>query len=357
MTTGTDLARHRAHPLPHATGQGRHVRKGHTPDKWDLLSAVEKARTPLGLKGTSITLLRALLSFMREDVVALDRADRHICFASNAALAERAHVSVQTVERHISLLVKHGLLLRVTNGNGKRWARRDRAGRVTLAAGLSVSPLLDRYAELCAMAEAHRDLLDRLAALRDRCLMALAELRRRVGETETVQAASRLLRCKPRAEPLTELLHHLEKAVDKQGITQGETEKTKGRDTQIEGHKEPKNEPEVISADHQTPSDTDYQAAFPTLCAELRTATSQHDCEERMQHLSACIGLRRIWSKLCQKPASLRFMILGYLLERIEKIRNPKAYALALMRDIDRGTVDWRSLLTPPSRYRLNTGA
>lgn len=54
-----------------------------------------------------------MISFVGGDQIAADQDDHHICFASNAAIAKRTHVSVQTVERHISTLVELGLVRRV----------------------------------------------------------------------------------------------------------------------------------------------------------------------------------------------------------------------------------------------------
>ena len=137
MKTVTALAPNGA-TLSGTAGQG-----GNTPKKWMLLRAVEEAREPLGLKSTSLNVLRAMVSFMDGDQISSDQDDRHICFASNAAIAKRTHVSVQTVERHISALVELGLIRRVMSANGKRWVRRDRQGRVVTATGLSLLPLSD----------------------------------------------------------------------------------------------------------------------------------------------------------------------------------------------------------------------
>ena len=117
---------------------------------------------------------------MREYIIDAARDDGHICFASNASLAKRAHVSVQTVERHIAKLVSLGLLSRRSSGNGKRWARRDRHGSIILATGLSLLPLAERYPEFLRMAQEHKDLKGELARLRDMCSAALSDLKARL---------------------------------------------------------------------------------------------------------------------------------------------------------------------------------
>ena len=102
MRTIQGMAPAGAHSSHKATGQG-----GIAQNKWQLLKVIEDIREPLGLKGTSISLLRAMISFLRVDQVDATRDDGHICFASNASLAKRAHVSIQTVERHIAKPVSY----------------------------------------------------------------------------------------------------------------------------------------------------------------------------------------------------------------------------------------------------------
>jgi replication initiation protein RepC len=166
-----------------AMGQG-----GIVQSKWQLLKTIEDIREPLGLKSTSISLLRAMISFLRVDHIDVARDDGHICFASNASLAKRAHVSIQTVERHIAKLVSLGLLIRRSSGNGKRWARRDRQGNIVLATGLSLLPLTERHPEFINMAEAYQDQKDKLARLRDKCSLALTDLKAQFERNLAVQS-------------------------------------------------------------------------------------------------------------------------------------------------------------------------
>jgi DNA-binding MarR family transcriptional regulator len=172
MKTIQGMAPAGARPSRKATGQ-----RVTAQSKWQLLKTIEDIREPLGLKGTSISLLRAMISFLRVDHVDATRDDGHICFASNASLAKRAHVSIQTVERHIAKLVSLGLLTRRSSGNGKRWARRDRQGSVVLATGLSLLPLAERYPEFLRMAQDYQDLKNELGRLRDMCSAAMSNLK------------------------------------------------------------------------------------------------------------------------------------------------------------------------------------
>ncbi|MBP0482148.1 helix-turn-helix domain-containing protein [Sagittula salina] len=328
---------------------------GPLPDRWQLLRAVERARRPLGLKATSLNILRAMLSFLPDDRLNAARADNHICFASNRALAERAHVSVQTVERHVGLLVKLGLIDRHASANGKRWARRDRLGRVVLATGLSLLPLLNRHEELRTMGDAQEDRETALRVLRDRCRMAVAQLKEQVDGVATsahelIDRAFLVLRRKSSAEALealhADLLHQIseETPVPVENLYQNNAvpRDLRGNDTAIEGHKETDINPEVRA---EPPEDVDMERAFPRLCARLRACRTLSDCHDRMDRLAREIGLRRIWPEIRALGPQRAFMLLGYLHERTEKLRNANAYARMLLSAEAQGRLDWRSLL------------
>lgn len=346
----TDLTPAGVHPSQGANGHG-----AATPDKWHLLRVVERAREPLGLKSTTLNILRAMLSFMREDTIGRHQDDAHICFASNATLAERAHVSIQTVERHIARLVETGLVTRVASGNKKRWARRDRQGRVVLAAGLSVLPLRERHDEFVDLADAQDALQERRSLLRDRCLLALSRLREKLGASfDLCQEAARLLRRKLDERALTNLLDRLcaENPVDKNLAA----EKMRGSAPQIEGHKETNNNPVVQKAGKQDASisATEMEAAFPKLCKELRTARTPAECHDRMDRIALYLGLGKGWHSIRTLGPTPSFLLLGYLYERTDKIANPVAYVNALVRDLANGRMTLRNLLPrrkEPGRY------
>ncbi|MGR3366524.1 helix-turn-helix domain-containing protein [Sagittula sp.] len=361
MTPINDFAPRGANPSHSAAGQGGALpeRPKPRPDKWTLLRAVEQARDPLGLKATPLNLLRAMLSFMRDDFISPHAEDSHICFASNAALAERAHVSVQTVERHIARLVGLGLVTRHAAGNNKRWARRDRQGRVVLASGLSLLPLLERHTELAERAEAYTRQKERLTLLRDRCVLALSHLKSILGEAkanahELCQNAARILRRKPVEEQLTGLLDALK--VEKSCIGEIGTGKSRGSDTSDEGHKETNINPseEAPTLEDKQLSEREVTAAFPTLCLELRSAKNNADCKERMDLIASYLGLGQVWQTVNSMGPSLAFMILGYVLERQDRIQSPRRYAMRLVRDLQSGAMLPRDLLptTAPKEPR-----
>ncbi|MBX4969178.1 plasmid replication protein RepC [Rhizobium binae] len=129
--------------------------------KWKLFRAICEARPALGVTDRALTVLDALLTFYPDDEISEEKG--LIVFPSNAQLSLRARgMTPATLRRHLAVLVDAGLILRKDSPNGKRYARRDRAGAIGEAFGFSVAPLLARAVEienLAAQAIADRELL------------------------------------------------------------------------------------------------------------------------------------------------------------------------------------------------------
>lgn len=280
--------------------------------KWQLLRVAEEAREPLGLKATSLNLLRVMISLIPGDSLG-PATDRHICFASNQTLATRAHVSVATIERHVSILAQAGLIQRATTMNGKRWARRDGQGRVVVASGLSLAPLVTKYAELAAIAQEHAERLLRLNTLRDRCKLLLAQLS---ASDSLLQRARNILRRRTDEETLQTL--HDDLALN---LTVP--------DTQFEGHKDTHNIPLV--------KERDIEESYPRLCSEMQTERTAEDCHRRLDQIAKELHLGTAWTTAKNYGQTIAFMLLGYTLQRIEKIESPSAYLRSLMSRIDLG--------------------
>ncbi|NLR97077.1 replication initiation protein RepC [Rhizobium sp. P38BS-XIX] len=116
-------------------------------NKWKLFRAVCEARNHLNVTDRSLTVLDALLSFYPADELCV--ANGVIVFPSNAQLSIRARgMTAATLRRHLSALIDAGLILRKDSANGKRFARRSRAGEINEAFGFSLAPLLSRAHEI-----------------------------------------------------------------------------------------------------------------------------------------------------------------------------------------------------------------
>ncbi|MQB07174.1 replication initiation protein RepC [Agrobacterium tumefaciens] len=137
------------------------VDQGTVRNKWKLFRAICEARPVLGISDRALTVLDALLSFYPSNEISLEHG--LIVFPSNAQLSIRARgMTPATLRRHLAALVDAGLIIRKDSPNGKRYARRDRAGALNQAFGFSLSPLLARAKEiedLAAQALSDRELL------------------------------------------------------------------------------------------------------------------------------------------------------------------------------------------------------
>ena len=122
-------------------------------NKWRVFEDIRKAREPLGATDRSLAILNALLSFHRETELSAD--GELIVWPSNEQLIARANgISPATLRRHLSVLVECGLIIRRDSPNGKRFARRSRAGEIEQAFGFDLSPIVARAVEFRDLAEA-----------------------------------------------------------------------------------------------------------------------------------------------------------------------------------------------------------
>ncbi|ASP83035.1 plasmid replication protein RepC [Sinorhizobium meliloti] len=128
------------------------IKPGKSADKWKVFRDASEARELLGLQDRSLAVLDALLSFYPDNELRQDA--QLIVFPSNAQLTLRAHgIAGATLRRHLALLVEAGLIVRKDSANGKRYARKDKAGEIESAFGFDISPLLLRSEELAGMAQ------------------------------------------------------------------------------------------------------------------------------------------------------------------------------------------------------------
>ncbi|WP_199084335.1 plasmid replication protein RepC [Bosea sp. ASV33] len=113
--------------------------------KWNIFRAICTAKARIGVTERALAVLDALLTFHPETVLT---GEGLIVFPSNQQLCLRAHgMPPATLRRHLAVLVDCGLVIRRDSPNGKRYARKDRAGEVEVAFGFDLSPLVVRAEE------------------------------------------------------------------------------------------------------------------------------------------------------------------------------------------------------------------
>ena len=123
--------------------------------KWKVFRDICAARNLLGISERPLAVLDALLSFHPETALT---GEGLVVFPSNNQLCLRAHgMAETTLRRHLAALVDCGLILRRDSPNGKRYARKGRAGAIEKAFGFDISPLVARADEFAGMAERVRE--------------------------------------------------------------------------------------------------------------------------------------------------------------------------------------------------------
>ncbi|RYG98350.1 MAG: replication initiation protein RepC [Alphaproteobacteria bacterium] len=121
-------------------------------EKWKVFRDVCEARERFGLQDRALAVLDALLTFYPDPE--LHAENGLVVFPSNAQLSVRAHgITESTLRRQLGALVDAGLIQRRDSPNGKRYAHRDRAGKIEHAYGFDLSPLLVRSTELALLAQ------------------------------------------------------------------------------------------------------------------------------------------------------------------------------------------------------------
>ena len=142
---------------------------------WRLLDALALCRGSYDLTTNSLSVLRALISFLPKDAVC--KHGPIVVWPSNQTLAERADgMDERTLRRHLAKLCQAGLIERKSSSNGKRFALRVRK-TVVAAFGFNIQPLLDSAAEIRHAAEEARALEDQILATRKLILNLLFALR------------------------------------------------------------------------------------------------------------------------------------------------------------------------------------
>jgi replication initiation protein RepC len=150
-----------------AQKDSREIPEGKTVDKWQVYRDLCEGKSLVGVGDRALAILAALLSFYPDNE--LSEENGLIVFPSNKQLSLRAHgMPDTTLRRHLAALLDCGLILRRDSPNGKRYARKGRAGELEDAFGFSLAPLLVRADEFSEAAECVRANNRALKLMRER---------------------------------------------------------------------------------------------------------------------------------------------------------------------------------------------
>ena len=166
-----------AHVAAQAVAKSRPPEK--TVHKWTVFRDICTARTRIGVSERALAVLDALLSFHPETALT---GEGLVVFPSNYQLSLRAHgMAPATLRRHLAVLVDSGLIVRRDSPNGKRYARKDRAGEVELAFGFDLSPIVVRAEEFAAWAETVRAEERALRLVRERITICRRDIAKMIA--------------------------------------------------------------------------------------------------------------------------------------------------------------------------------
>jgi len=154
---------------------------------FDLPDMLEKLRTRLGLRDEDIAYIRYLLRKVR----AADFQPGRICAVWEAVATQAADLgfNVRRITRIAGRLETRGLVLRTACKGGRRFGRRGVDGRIIVAGGINLGPLIEQAGDLLRLIQHQTRVSVRLANDRKRANDLIRTIRS-LGEDEALQAAS-----------------------------------------------------------------------------------------------------------------------------------------------------------------------
>jgi replication initiation protein RepC len=325
----------------HQTSFGRHISavplKSRTPtlveeeglvDKWNLLTALTEAAEEYGLTHRTLSVLRALISFHPDRMIA-PAEHSTIVFPANRTLSQRlGGMPESTLRRHLGTLVSCGIVSRHDSANRKRFARNRGEGGTRIAFGFDLSPMARMAAQIIANSQAAQNRRSELAALR----AELAALRQSViemmGEDEDTLEAFKVLRRKPDETLLTNCITQMEHKVLSAEMSSS--------DIQNERHIQPEikilpksgnGAGDVPQLDRELFEETmryctEYQSFFP------EPVRGWHDLSKIAHELGPMMGIKSALYEQAVKDMGRQHAAAAILciLENLASIDNPAGY-------------------------------
>lgn len=339
-----------------SAGQPVEVRAA--PDKWALLDTLTLAAPRLGLNHRTLGVLRALLSFFPERGLPTGPGAA-VVYPSNRTLSRRLNgMPESTLRRHLSTLVRLGLVSRQDSANRKRFACFG-----GLAFGFDLSPLSRAAHALCVAAEAEQQRRAELQALRAR----IAATRQRMVEDACLapdhpllEESRRILRRKTDPETLRALLTVLDNHLDDARKLAEPSPEMSGPGSENERHIQTTNESEsVCTSDETAPvvplsqiADRcrEYRAFFPE---RLR---SWQDAMKVAGDLYPMMGVDRSAYDEAQARIGRQgtAIVILCMLERMGDIRKPGAYLRGLCKRADDGRLNLKGMVAALGRRGLS---
>lgn len=350
-------------------------------DKWDLLAALTKAAPEFNISHRSLTVLKALMTFLPDRNVGSEPGCA-IVFPSNRTLSDRLNgMPESTLRRHLSQLVGLGIVSRHSSPNGKRYARRVGQG-IQLAFGFDLSPLARHAQQLFSVAHQSDLRQQRLRVLRDQIAAlraTLIEAGQDIG-TALLELARLTLRRKSNETTLIDVHQQLQNEVTKTKMPRTEETvftKMSSADSHNERHIQDSIEYTFDSEDsHQSPRETsaiekpkpamkaDKDANLAQVlnaCPEFQTfypkpVTKWEDLDQVAENLAPMIGidlpvLQEARAAMGRQHAATAVLC---ILQRLADIRSPGAYLRRLTQKARSGHFSVLPMLNALSQHANN---
>ena len=200
---------------------------------FDLPDMLEKLRTRLALRDEDIAYIRYLLRKVR----AADFQPGRICAVWEAVATQAADLgfNVRRITRIASRLETRGLVLRTASKGGRRFGRRSPDGRIVVAGGVNLGPLIEQAGDLMRLIQHQAQDFERLRNDRERANDVIRAIRG-LGVEPALQAARDVF---PRLRPsevndtdrLAEIIEALESVLADFSDVSGRTSEVAGSDT------------------------------------------------------------------------------------------------------------------------------
>ncbi|GAA6210131.1 plasmid replication protein RepC [Cognatishimia sp. WU-CL00825] len=338
--------------------------------KWDIMRELTVAKKHFGLNASALTVLNALLSFHRGDILADTGA--LVVFPSNRTLAGRAHgMPESTLRRNLNVLIKAGLIARHDSPNGKRYAVRGQGGDITRAFGFDLRPLLVKAVDIHTAATdalklaAETKRRREKTALMKRDCWKLLEFARTEGLKgdwnaleEALTAAGKQMRRVLTIAQLDALCGALSETLERFEILfqlkPTKTDEMTACDTQNERHIQSSNkdkfdsetgignakQPEATASEPETIPIALVLQACPDITPYSATPIQRkHELVETAHFLHSMMGITsEVWQSAMKTMGSEAASVaLACILQRIDKIKNPGGYLRVLSQKAENG--------------------
>lgn len=322
------------------------------------------ARDELGVTSRDLTVLNALLSFHPSNE--LDTDKNLVVFPSNRTLSARTcGMAESTLRRHLSALVRSGLIERRNSPNGKRYARRSGDGDLRHVFGFDLRPLLTNATEILEASQQAEDRAERIQGLRDDIAAIRADIIAWVKEfhvnprsldhvSETIETTRRILRRKLSENELQSIKSTLAQTHKTLTNTKLKTNETNANDSKNERHYH-NSKNEHLDRKENTPSHFDTAQLrkneqtrkideleltdVTTACSQINDFSTEpindwRNLVSTANSVRRMMGIRdHTWDHASSEmgPKNAAITIAG-ILQRFGEIKSPSAYLNALTR-------------------------